>query len=513
MDENTIIQNEEEQVVEETAANEAEQAVEETAEAVEEKATVEEKPAEEKPAEEKKAEEPKPAKKKKTKLFVVIGIALAALALLLLVVIVVVVIIVAIALHKPTIDMNQYISLDTQGYDGYGTAAYVFDSTTFMEDNADKFKFTSKFKREYNNADSGTQFLIALSGIDINNDADAAKLFVAGFNPMGELSECTRLSNNDVITYTWTFGGMSEEEVAETCSSLGVKLNYSDIEFTVEDLEPVAYFDPFDGITIDFTGISPAGQAVVNNMPNNGLYYTLDRMTNLSNGEEIVMTATTPYGIEAYIQAYGKAPTSESKSFVVEGLGEYISSASMIPEEELEKMKKQASDTMQSNSINTALDSEAVLDVEYIGTYFLTAKDLTTWDFKNKVCLVYRMHYTKEVKDHKKKDVTCECDFYNYVSWENMYVDSDGNFIYDLNNYEKPWASDSHKFDVYQTSLWGILGNQVIVYYNGFSDLDSLSNNVVTSNLENYTPEENISQEAIEYANQAALEEEEESEE
>ena len=32
MDENTIIQNEEEQVVEETAANEAEQAVEETAE-------------------------------------------------------------------------------------------------------------------------------------------------------------------------------------------------------------------------------------------------------------------------------------------------------------------------------------------------------------------------------------------------------------------------------------------------------------------------------------------------
>ena len=60
MDENTIIQNEEEQVVEETAVNEAEQAVEETAEAVEEKA-----PVEEKPAEEKKADEPKPVKKRK----------------------------------------------------------------------------------------------------------------------------------------------------------------------------------------------------------------------------------------------------------------------------------------------------------------------------------------------------------------------------------------------------------------------------------------------------------------
>ena len=464
----------------------------------------ESKPVEAKAEEKKPAEAPKDGKKKKTGL--IIGIAAAVVAAIALLLVIIIVVVAALVLRKPTVNLNKYVTIESSGYDKYGKATYSIDGTKFMDDYGDKIKFTNKFKKQLKDASTQDLWVLSLAGINPENDNDAIVLFSNSFLSRGKLSETSNLSNGDVITYTWDFNGATEDEIEEFAGLLGVKVKYSDIEYTVEGLQEVQSFDPFAGININYEGIAPNGSASIAATDDSDLDYRLDKNSELSNGDQITVTVTPRYGIDDYINKHGKVPSTDTATYVVEGLGEYITSAAQIPAAEIEKMKTQGNETIQSTYSSLGWKEGYEIDIDYIGNYFLSAKGNDKYAKANMVYTVYKVHYSREVKDYKGKMQMAECDLYYWVRWSDMYINSDGIFVYDLNTYDKVKDSGRYQWDIFQDKIFGTPYNQVDLYYTGYDNLDSLYNKVVTQNVEDYNVEENVEDTAPETDEEAVEE-------
>ena len=492
-----------EEAKEEAPAEEVkEETKEETpAEEAKEEAKAEEKAAEETPSKETKDEAPakevkdeaktetKPEKKGSGKKKAIIGIGAAAVALVVIAVIAIiaiVAIVLAITLHRSKVNMNDYITIETSGYNGYGKATYVFDEDRFYEENENKFKMSNAIKK-YVNDNELFRWGLMLYDIDVNDKKDAAKLFIVGTELEGGLSQYSGLSNGDVITFSWD-SDYDDEEMDQIAKKFKVKVNYSDIEYTVSGLQEVPRFDPFDGVEVSFSGISPNGQALIADYPDNGLYYSIEGDNKgLKNGDEITVKIQYPYGVDEYISDYEKVPDLESKAFRVEGLGEYLTSASQIPESALEEMKAQSNDIILGTTYNWVEGFS--LDINYIGNYFLTAKDSVSSP-NNMLVLVYKMHYENTVKDVNKKDVNIYYDYYFYVNWDDVQFAPDGSFVYSEKDYYKTKNDLNVEWDGVETGHYSHIPYRL--HFIGYEKLDDIYNAYITRNIENYKFEENI---------------------
>ncbi|MCR4929192.1 MAG: hypothetical protein K5988_04265 [Lachnospiraceae bacterium] len=477
------MENEKDLTVEETEKASSVEAAEENNPETETKTDSSEKPAETKT-------ETKPSNGKKK---AIIGIGIAAVVVIALVVILLVVIIAIVlffTLHKSTVNLNDYITIEASGYDGYGEATYSVDIDKFLEDNNKKFKITNKLKEKVK-SDSEMQVGLTILGLDIEDKEDAASIFIVGSDIDGTLSQGSGLSNGDVITYSWR-SAYSDEELEEFAGLFKVKLEYEDIEYTVSDLKEVPKFDPFDGVEISFSGLAPNGQALIANYPENGLYYVIDGDNQgLSNGDEITVTIQYPYGVEDYINSYNKLPNTETKTYTVEGLGAYITSASQVPEDVLNAMKEQSNDIILATTYNWV--EGYTLDINYIGNYFLTAKDSTASP-NNMFILVYKMHYENTVKDCKKKEHDIWCDYYFYVNWDDLQILPDGTFSYSEKDYYKTKNELTYYWNNIMThdGVYDFQDEYLKLTFTGYEKLDDIYNLYITKNIENYKFEESI---------------------
>jgi hypothetical protein len=123
------------------------------------------------------------------------------------------------------VDLSEYIDLTIEGRDGDGDASFVFDYETLIEDLLDHEDLGDFFDDE---EDDLTDFLEDMTI---------------------ELSSTYYLSNGDVLTYEVDY----DEDDAED-----LKLVILDLEdVTVEGLEVAKDYNPFEDLTVSFTGISP----------------------------------------------------------------------------------------------------------------------------------------------------------------------------------------------------------------------------------------------------------------
>lgn len=449
---------------------------------------VEEKKSEEKPAETAKEKKPSSGKKK-----ALIGAGVAAVVLIILAVIVVIIvaIVLVIVLHKPTVNLDDYITIEAEGYNGYGKAICYFDTDRFYEENGSTFKISKTIKDQFTE-NVFSEYSLALYNVDLDNKEDGARIFLLFTALDGNLSNSYNLSNGDVITYSWD-SIYTDEELAAIAKSMHVKLAYSDISYTVEGLEEVPMFDPFDGVEVSFSGTAPNGQALIANYPDNGLIYEIDgENQGLSNGDEVVVRIQYPYDdVESYIRQYERIANTETKTFTVEGLGSYITSASQIPEEALKAMKDQSNDIILGTTYNW-IDGYT-LDIDYIGNYFLTAKDSTSTP-NNMFVLVYKCHYENTVKDYKKKDCDIQCDYYFYVNWDDLQVKPDGTFYYSEKDYFKTKNELTYYWNNIKTydGVWDFQDEYLKLTFTGYEKLDDIYNAYITRNIENYKFEDNI---------------------
>lgn len=293
----------------------------------------------------------KPLKKK----LIPIGIAVAA----------VIVAAVTILLCQPKkIDLEHLVTASFNGYNTVGRVSINWD--------------TEKFDAELGKA-LGKK----------NPSLEAAAAYSAVWQTVSISTENNGgLSNGDEVVVKIEYDN-------EAVKKYGILFTGSEAKFTVEGLKDLLEIDPFEELSVSFSGISPKGtidyQYTGDTTYVNPQSFRFDKMQNLKNGD--VVTASLNYSETDVINS-GCKFTETSKTYTVEGLDEYVDSYDKLPKEFLDHAKRESEDVIAAY-VAGKYDSKSVLSpVSYAGYVFNTVKDASTIEgndgLYNRLYLIYR---------------------------------------------------------------------------------------------------------------------------
>lgn len=326
-------------------------------------------------------------------------------AILGVVAVVVVAVVVFVVMRKPTFDLNEYMEIKVEGYDGYGTAQAIIDEEKLIADMMEMLK------------------------MELDNEFALALLLSEGID--GDLSKRENVCNGEVLSYKWNV------DVEELESKLGCKIKYSDIKTEVKDLEKAKEYDVFDDLKVTFTGVSPDGTVELDfaNVELE-LGYDIEPETKLKNGDKVTVTLThidnADY-VEEYCMKQGYALAELTHEYTVEGLDSYIGNMSEISEESMNEMKAKAEEAFRSYVTEEWDEPETFTGMNYVGAYLLIKNPETKENIaENAIFLIYKIDVT---------DSTGTWSYYHYTLFTNMVATGDGSVTVDLESFAVPEAS------------------------------------------------------------------------
>ena len=268
--------------------------------------------------------------------------------------------IVYLQVRKTRVSLNEYLEIETEGYDSVGKAVYRFDADSFIRD----YKEILRYRGGKPNTRVG----------EYANAAEALLNTCVG----GSLTKDADLSNGDTITFAWD---CSDEIAAEDYHCV---LVYSNIDAAVENLTEAEVFDPFTGVTVEFSGISPEGTAEVRLVSVEEVYqdlsFKLSRAEHLQNGDTVkVSVRGTGNGdvADSLLRTYGMVPSSLEREYVVSGLAFYASALEEIPEDAMQDMQTKAEEVFREQEVPLWKDGAELQNREYLGSYLLVSEEST----------------------------------------------------------------------------------------------------------------------------------------
>ena len=389
----------------------------------------------------------------------------------------------AFANRTPTIDVSKYMTLSADGYNTVGKLNISFDTEKLEKDYGKQI--TTRFKKQMKNLKDDTYGLSSLTASLY--DGYEADLF-AETCATGSADKTKNLSNGDVVTYTWDDNSDEAEE------AFGVKVKYTDITYTVSGLASVNTFDAFDGVDVEFSGISPDGRATVNSLPTaaeaQGLYYTLDENSGLSNGDTVTLTVhSNRDDFSDCIDKYGAMPQATEKTFTVEGLNEYVTSADTLSDSVLVSLQNQAEDVFKSYAAQRFSNGQTFKGMTYLGNYILTPKNKDSWGDKDRIVLAYQVTVHHDYTSELNTTYDADDSFFWYITFNNVSKDANDNIASGLNDYDTPTTFVKIDSGVQKYSFSS--STKTWEYY-GYASLDSLYNAAVNQYVENYNHQDNV---------------------
>lgn len=353
---------------------------------------------------------------------------------------------------KTTVKLNKYVKFTAEGYDSMGKVSYAFDYDTFEKDYSGKIKTSKKISE--------------LSGWSLVSGETPDKLLL-DFCVSQKLDQSDGLRNGDVVKLKWN----CQDAIAE--EYFNVKLDYADIDYTVQGLEQVGKFNPFDHVKVTFSGKSPNGTIVItpdSNQPEmKYVRFAADKSHGLKNGDSVSVTASISGNTDVFVEQFGQILEETEKKYTCDSLASYISDVNDIPEDMMNKMKTQSEDTFRAYVANQWDKPENLISVSFAGNYFLTLKDGMSGNANNYLYLIYEIEATNPKPEQTVK-------FYYYVQYHDIIKLSDGTCSVDLSSYHTPSSSwiNSETFQIGSFT------------YLGYENLDALFNNCVVSKIDNY---------------------------
>lgn len=389
----------------------------------------------------------------------------------------------AFANRTPTIDVSKYMTLSADGYNTVGKLNISFDTEKLEKDYGKQI--TTRFKKQMKNLKDDTYGLSSLTASLY--DGYETDLF-AETCATGSADKTKNLSNGDVVTYTWDDNSDEAEE------AFGVKVKYTDITYTVSGLASVNTFDAFDGVDVEFSGISPDGRATVNSLPTaaeaQGLYYTLDENSGLSNGDTVTLTVhSNRDDFSDCIDKYGAMPQATEKTFTVEGLNEYVTSADTLSDSVLVSLQNQAEDVFKSYAAQRFSNGQTFKGMTYLGNYILTPKNKDSWGDKDRIVLAYQVTVHHDYTSELNTTYDADDSFFWYTTFNNVSKDANDNIASGLNDYDTPTTFVKIDSGVQKYSFSS--STETWEYY-GYASLDSLYNAAVNQYVENYNHQDNV---------------------
>lgn len=360
---------------------------------------------------------------------------------------------------KETFDTTSTAKLTFSGYDGYGTYQ-ISNEYEWIEDVVDWY------------------------GDSINDlqrlQTEAQLRDVVDYEVIAD----ENLSNGDTVKIV--------AKISKSAEKLAFNLKAEEIEVVVEGLDEVKEIDPFENATVLFEGIAPNGRATIKNTSDNyNVYYEIDKTSGLSNGDKIKVTASTNMDEENFVKRYGKKLSVTEKEFTVDGLSSYITSVDQIPEDIQNKMKSQAEDSITAYC-STWDEGNKLKKLEFMGYYFLSGKEGFNVNPNNDIYCIYKVtaslkgaYSTDEKKDREELGQKDEV-FYTFYKYQDLMLLPDGTCSVDISR----GARCTNRVET-KCGYWS--WNTFSPYrVEGYNDLDTMFNNVVTKNIERYKYENTV---------------------
>lgn len=342
----------------------------------------------------------------------------------------VLVLLIVIALHKPTVNLNDYLKVTYGGYDGGGVAYTEIDWNSMKED------FENKISYKRGMAQTG-----GMTPIDIIMEYTNAN--IEGKNE--------KLSNGDKVSYTWK---VDKDAIAKL---IKCKIKYSDGSKKVSGLKEMELFDPFKNLKVTFSGVEANGEADIeyNGDMLSEYDFTCDKTSGLKNGDKIKISLTEDAGY--YVDQYNKAPSVLEKEYKVKNLGKYLSKIKEVDTDGMNSARAKAQKSI-SDMVDYWYEDVTLDKVSYAGDYLQVAKDSDDYT-KNYYGVIYQINAHIQPDGGQRKDVVS----YYSMKFENVIVGGDGKCEIDLDEYDVPYddfsvevtsgdlSSGSYSFDGYQT--------------------------------------------------------------
>ena len=311
---------------------------------------------------------------------------------------------------KPIVDLRDYMTIQAVGADGH--AHIVIE--------ADKDALAERVEK-------------------ISGEVDFADNVI---NPTAEPAE--GLKNGDTVAIVWS---MPDKDY-------GIVFAGEKTEFVVEGLGEVVSADIFDDVNVVFEGIAAKGRVTVS-CDKYDLKFETSKSEGLTNGEKITVTASALQGEdtkEYLMEQYGIDPVALSKEYEVTGLSSYIKRLSNVPQDVIDKMDEQIRAAL-AEDVSEWHETEIVDDVQLLGMYLFKPKKPTEGYPRNKLYMVYRVHYmnTKHGTD---------LHYYYWGSFDNVLKNGDGSIDVD--------------YDVYDLTTHYYRVNSNYNYVDGFGTLEDL---------------------------------------
>lgn len=387
---------------------------------------------------------------------------------------------------KPTINLDDYVTVEFEGYNTVGHARVTVDEDRFYEENLEDLEISDGTweKMEdmaYESSGSDSELAAFLVGrtmqaIQFLSDREVAGMFFDEVWQARSLTPSSDLSNGDTVVFAWALSDGDKELLEEL---FGVKIKFGEPkEFTVEGLEEPEEIDPFEGVEVTFSGIAPNGEATLDD--SNGpescqSLYELDPQEGLSNGDTVTLYLDRDNVNEYLTENYGVVVSETSKTYTVEGLASYAASLDEIPEETAESMRKQSEDVIRAR---IAEQSDMTLnELSYLGDIMLTPKVPGTMNKNNVLYNVYRTSVTIT-----RGENTTNAESYAWVGYYDLTMLADGTCSVDLSDYDLTGS--------YIRVPLGVLTYRLP----GFENYDSLFSNTVTTNIADWNYETDIAQ-------------------
>ncbi|MCM1386450.1 MAG: hypothetical protein NC231_03920 [Bacillus sp. (in: Bacteria)] len=346
------------------------------------------------------------------------------------------------------IDVMESVTLTYNGVNGYGTA-------------------------DIENAYDWEKEALEQAGVkEIENFSSLGDALMIEMSVSYTVSPNENLSNGDEVTVTAV---VDNEAVKE----YGIKFVAEEKKFKVEGLPEVQYVDLFENIDVSYTGIAPNVTAHIADANTDtyvqGIRYVLDKTDNLNIGDKVTVTAEYD---KSKLLEKGYMAESDTKEFEVSNVAKYVVELSEIPDSVLESMKSQMEDAMKAHVASKWDEIESMKDMEYVGSYLLTAKDsMQMYNEHNMIYLIYKIEV-----DNSENNFF----FYSYCRYNDLIILEDGTCSVDISNYRMPQGSS------FFGNVSGEAFNKGKYYYLGYEKIDSLFNNCVTANIEYYNYESTV---------------------
>lgn len=355
------------------------------------------------------------------------------------------------------ISINSYVDVEFEGYDTLGfISEYEFDAKQMLRDYEDNLEDVSK--------------------------KDLEKLLQEAI----EFGKTSELANGDEIEVTWN---IDEDDLAEFEEENKVKLIFSDFTIVVEDLEELETFDPFEKISVEFSGYAPYANASLKKSLESGdvgyrdFTYQMDKYSNLSNGDVVTVTVSNSAAdfTQHCIETYGMIPGALTKEFVVSGCAEYVTDAEEIPAEAMTAISEHIQSILAEKTTGWVFP-ESFCGMTFMGNVFATAKEGSYAGDENVLYFLYKVDIDS-VRDGAFS-------YYYYGSIENLMFDENGTLVYDLADVVVPKSSSG-----WFTS--GTYFEYCNLIYDGYLTYDELYADKLQPLLEQYTVTDTVDKEII----------------